>query len=127
MDIFHAALKHDQFQRCFFSSNSNIAMDKSNNIVKIVLAVFLFICLVDMPYGYFELVRFIAMIGFAFLAFKSNELGRPTEMFIYIALAILFQPFLKIALGRDLWNVVDVVVGIGLIATVIIRKKEIKL
>jgi hypothetical protein len=76
-----------------------------------------------MPYGYYELVRFIAMIGFAFLAYKSNELGRHTEMFIYIALAILFQPFLKIALGRDLWNVIDVIVGIGLISSVFYNKK----
>jgi hypothetical protein len=32
-------------------------------------------------------------------------------------LAILFQPFFKIALGRALWNVIDVVVGIGLIVS----------
>lgn len=34
---------------------------------------------------------------------------------IFVFLALLFQPFLKIALGRFLWNIVDVVVGIGLI------------
>jgi len=102
-------------------------MDKSTNIVKIVLAVLLFICLSDMPYGYYEFVRFIAMIGFAFLAFKSNELGRQTEMFIYIAFAILFQPFLKIALGRELWNILDVVAGIGLIASLLIKSKDEKL
>lgn len=31
-------------------------------------------------------------------------------------LALLFQPFFKIALGRTMWNVVDVVVAIGLVA-----------
>lgn len=98
-------------------------MDKLTNIVIIFLAVLLFICQVDMSYGYFEFVRFIAMSGFAFLAFKSNELGRQTEMVIYIALAILFQPFLKIALGRELWNIVDVVVGIGLIISVFAKRK----
>jgi hypothetical protein len=102
-------------------------MDKSTNIVKIVLAILFFICLAKMPYGYYEFVRFIAMIGFAFLAYKSNELGRHTEMFIYIALAILFQPFLKIALGRELWNIVDVGVGIGLITSLFIKTKDEKL
>lgn len=29
--------------------------------------------------------------------------------------ALLFQPFVKVALGRTMWNVVDVVVAIGLI------------
>lgn len=101
-------------------------MNKSNNIIKIILAVFLFICLADLPYGYYGFVRFIAMIGFAFLAFKANEQDQQTEMFIYIALAILFQPFFKIALGRELWNIVDVVVGIGLIASVFFSKKDVK-
>jgi uncharacterized membrane protein YccC len=79
-----------------------------------------------MPYGYYEFVRFIAMIGFAFLAFKANEQDSQTEMFIYIALAILFQPFFKIALGRELWNIVDVVVGIGLIASIFVKEKGIE-
>ncbi|WP_335339821.1 DUF6804 family protein [Algoriphagus sanaruensis] len=34
------------------------------------------------------------------------------------ALAILFQPLLKISLGRDIWNIVDVVVGIGLLISI---------
>jgi hypothetical protein len=42
------------------------------------------------------------------------------------ALALLFQPFAKIALGRAMWNVVDIVVAIGLIVLVIADKKETK-
>jgi hypothetical protein len=34
---------------------------------------------------------------------------------VFVILALLFQPFFKIALGRTLWNIVDVIVGIGLI------------
>ena len=101
-------------------------MDKITNIIKTVLAIFFFMCLMDMPYGYYIFVRFIAMIGFAYLAFDSNQLDRPTEMFIYIALASLFQPFFKIALGRELWNIVDVVVGVGLIASVFIKPQKAK-
>jgi len=46
------------------------------------------------------------------------------EEFIYIALTILFQPFIKIALGRALWNIVDIFVGIGLLVTVFTVKKS---
>jgi hypothetical protein len=45
-------------------------------------------------------------------------------MIIYIGLAILFQPFFKIALGRELWNVVDVVVAIGLIVSIFKNPKK---
>jgi hypothetical protein len=34
---------------------------------------------------------------------------------VYVCLAILFQPFFKIALGRALWNIVDVFVGVWLL------------
>jgi hypothetical protein len=36
----------------------------------------------------------------------------------------LFQPIFKIALGRDLWNIVDVFVGVGLIVSVVIKPKD---
>jgi len=45
-------------------------------------------------------------------------------MIVYIVLAVLFQPLFKIALGRELWNVVDILVGAGLILSIIIKKKE---
>lgn len=85
--------------------------------VKVVLILLLLVCLLPMPYGYYQLVRFIAMAGFSILAFHSNKTGQQTELFLYVALAILFQPILKISLGRTLWNVVDVLVSIGLLGS----------
>ena len=90
-----------------------------NNVIKIVLAVLFFLCLADMPYGFYQLVRFVGLIGFTILAYKAYEQGRQTEMIIYAGLALLFQPFIKIALGRQIWNIVDVIVAIGLLITII--------
>ena len=92
-----------------------------NNIIKIILAVLFFVCLMEMPYGYYQLVRFAALVGFAILAYKANEQGQKIEAIIYVCLAILFQPLIKIALGREIWNVVDVIVGVGLIISIFIR------
>lgn len=64
------------------------------------------------------------MIGFGILAFKANENEKQTEMIIYGALALLFQPLFKIALGRELWNIIDVFVGIGLMITVVKDKMK---
>lgn len=91
--------------------------------IKIILAVLLFLCLLQMPYGFYELVRFAALVGFGVLAYKSYEQQRQTEMIIYIALAILFQPLLKISLGRQIWNIIDIIVGIGLIVTIFWKRK----
>jgi hypothetical protein len=95
-----------------------------NNIIKISLAILFFLCLADMPYGFYQFVRFAGLIGFAVLAYQANQQGRQTEMIIYGGLALLFQPFSKIALGRQMWNIVDVVVGIGLLVSIFMKPKE---
>lgn len=87
-------------------------MDKS---IKIILAVLFFVCLLDMPYGYYQVVRFAGMIGFIILAYNAYENKQQTFVILYVCLAILFQPFIKIALGRELWNIIDVIVGVYLI------------
>ncbi len=92
--------------------------------IKIILAVLFFLCLADMPYGYYQFVRFAALVGFAVLAYQANQQGRQTEMVIFAALALLFQPLFKIALGREMWNIVDVVVGLGLLISIFIQPKE---
>lgn len=75
----------------------------------------LFVCLLNMSYGYYMLVRFYAFIIFSVLAYRANESDNKVKLIFFIALALLFQPFFKVALGRVLWNIVDVVIGIVLI------------
>jgi len=76
-----------------------------------------------MPYGFYQFVRFAGLIGFAILAYQAHEQGRQTEMIKYCGLALLFQPFFKIALGRQMWNIVDVIVGVGLLVSIFIKNK----
>lgn len=54
-----------------------------------------------MPYGYYQMVRVLSMVGFGILALSAKE---DKERWIYITLCMLFQPFIKVALGRVLWN-----------------------
>lgn len=80
-----------------------------------ILTALLFLCLADMPYGYYQLVRFVAMVVFGWMAIEYASKEQRGMAYTFGALALLFQPFFKIALGRGLWNVVDVIVGIGLL------------
>jgi hypothetical protein len=97
---------------------------KMDSAIKIVLAILFFLCLADMSYGFYQFVRFAGLIGFTVLAYQSNQQGKQLEMIIYGGLALLFQPFFKIALGRQIWNLVDIVVGIGLLISILIKSKE---
>jgi hypothetical protein len=77
-----------------------------------------------MPYGYYQLVRFLCFSCFAFFAYQSLRNIKINGGVIFIILALLFQPFLKIALGREIWNYVDIIVGLGLIGSVFIKPKK---
>lgn len=79
------------------------------NIIKIVLIILLIGCLFKMPYNYFEIVRFLGMVGFTILGYKAYKVKNETFMVIWFASAILINPLFKIALGRTVWNVVDVI------------------
>jgi len=95
-----------------------------SSIIKIVLAILFFLCLADMPYGFYQFVRFAGLIGFAILAYQANQHSRQTEMIVYGGLALLFQPFFKVALGRQMWNIIDVLVGLGLIISFFLKPKS---
>lgn len=81
----------------------------------LIMAIMLLICLFDMPYGYYQLVRFVAMIVFSISAFVFGSKQNRTLMITMGILALLFQPLFPIALGRMIWNIVDVIVAIFLI------------
>jgi hypothetical protein len=90
-------------------------------VIKIVLAALLLLCLADMPYGYFQFVRFAGMVTFGYFAYIANERGAKAEAIIFAVLAVLFQPLIKISLGREIWNIVDVIVAVGLLITLFIK------
>lgn len=93
-------------------------------IIKIVLSVLFLLCLLDMPYGYYQLVRFVALAGFAVLANIANQRNEQNSMIVYILLAILFQPIFKIPLGREIWNMVDVIVAICLVGSIFAKREK---
>jgi|SRR5574344_1122610 O-antigen ligase len=81
----------------------------------IISAIALVACLLPLPYGFFTLIRFSMMVIFAVLAYNFNQQKNNTLAITFSALALLFQPFLKITLGRTVWNVVDVVLALFLL------------
>ena len=50
-------------------------------IIKVALAILLFLCLLNMSYGYYQFVRFISMITFAIFGYyaikEKKELPNP--------------------------------------------------
>ena len=92
--------------------------------LKIIIAAMLLLCLAPMPYGYYMLVRWAAMVVFAVTAFNYYAENKKELAVTFGALALLFQPFIKIALGRTIWNIVDVAVAILLLVLTFTKNKK---
>ena len=93
-------------------------------IRNILLAVALLICLTPMPYGYYILIRYISTIIFGFKAYGYFHNKQKKLYVITLSLALLFQPFFKIPLGREIWNLIDIVVAIFLFYLYIREKRS---
>lgn len=85
---------------------------KISKILYIVVAALLLLCLADMPYGFYSLVRFVSAAAFCYLAYICFKEGETDRMIAMVVLAVLFQPLLKISLGRTIWNIIDILVAI---------------
>ena len=91
--------------------------------VYLILAALMLLCLAPMPYGYFQLVRFVAMVVFSLMAYQYYCRNKTIAATTFSVLALLFQPIYKIALGRATWNVIDVVVAALLIGLFVLEKR----
>ena len=90
------------------------------------LAAMLLLCLAPMPYGYFMLVRFVMMVACGWMAYQYYQRNKTVATWVFGILAMLFQPMYKIALGRTVWNIVDVIVAIFLIVLFIVEWRREK-
>ena len=79
------------------------------------LAAVLLLCLAPMPYGYFTLVRVLATMVFGIYAYRCFAVKKEGLTLVFATLALLFQPFAKVGFNRVTWNIIDVIVAIGLI------------
>lgn len=91
-------------------------------VVKIILVIILLSCLLPLPYGAFELIRFASLIGFGYLAYKYYKAHHEGRALAFGALALLIQPFFKLSLGRSMWNLVDVAIVVFIIYLLIKKK-----
>lgn len=94
--------------------------------LKQILIIALVLCLALMPYGYYILVRYFAMIIFGLMAYQYYQEKKKNLMITFGTLAVLFQPFIKIPLGRVVWNIVDIAIAVVLLVMLLIERESKK-
>ncbi|MDF2517922.1 MAG: hypothetical protein K0R59_3218 [Sphingobacterium sp.] len=97
--------------------------------LKIILICGLILALLPLPYGYFTILRVFGCLVFILQLInipKTKRHSRNSEFVICIVLIILFQPLLRLPLGRLIWNIVDVATAIWLLLNLNRRTRKTK-
>ena len=78
-----------------------------------IVAVMLFLAILRMPYGFYQILRLLAVIGFLVIAYKEFEKsGWNTWCTLGIIGVLVFNPLFPIRLSKELWQVIDPLMGI---------------
>ena len=97
--------------------------NRKKNIVAILTSAFLLAALIDgWPYGFFTLLRLVVFTSMAYMVWMVSQEHKGEWIWIFGFLAILFNPFIPIRLNRDLWRVIDLIVGVFLLSSVFTLK-----
>jgi hypothetical protein len=80
-----------------------------------IVSAMLFIGVAPLPYGYYMLLRFVACGIFVWAAYISFERNENVLSWIFILLAIVFNPIIKIHFPKEMWAVIDFCSGLFLV------------
>lgn len=69
---------------------------------------FLLLGAFPLPYGYYTLLRLIACAVFAWAAYISFENKETLLPWVFIVLALLFNPIIKVYLSKEIWAAIDI-------------------
>lgn len=72
----------------------------------------------DNPYGYYVLLRFVCCAVFAYLTVQAIRYQNERWAWILGVVAAIYNPFIHLALNRELWSIVNIVTAVIAAASV---------
>ena len=77
----------------------------------LILIILLLLAILTLPYGYYILFRFIVCVGVIRELFLAPSNNTDTTISL-VAIAVLYNPIIKMALGRPIWTIVNIITAL---------------
>lgn len=90
-------------------------------IARIIAAGALFLAARRWPYGYYTALRWTVCVIGSYGAFRAFTGNNRTWAWIFVTLAVLFNPVAPIYLARKTWNLLDALAAIVLLVSLVPR------
>ena len=92
------------------------------NWFKIVAILFLLGALANNPYGYYQFLRWVILIIGTYSAYSAYKIGSKAWTWIFVTIAVLFNPIIPFALQRGTWQSIDIMVAIVFFISLFIKE-----
>lgn len=86
----------------------------------LIASALLFGALAPLPYGYYQMLRWVVCGISIYIAYKAYKWDRKWATWLFAGCAVLFNPILPIYLTREIWQPIDIVCGLLFIVSAVI-------
>ena len=83
------------------------AISLANVIPASIVAVMLLIAVAELPYGYYQVLRWATCGIGVFIAFRAYKVGTTWITWLFGLIAVLFNPIFPIHLTKEIWRPID--------------------
>jgi len=102
-------------------------MDRRPHLIPaLVTAVMLFVAIAELPYGHYELLRWVVCGVSVYVAYMAYKWERVWGTWVFGFVAILLNPILPIHLTKEIWRPIDFVCGILFVLSTLSLEKVIE-
>ena len=95
-------------------------------IPALIIAVMLVVAIASLPYGYYQLLRWVTCAVAVFIAVMGYRWGKVWATWVFGLVAILFNPLWPIHLTREIWRPIDLVYAVLFITSVFVLREPAK-
>jgi len=91
----------------------------------VIIAFLLLIAVLPLPYGYYIFLRWITCGMAIFTAYIAYQWEAKWAVWVFVPIAILFNPVVPIHLDKETWVIIDIIVAIIFLVSMFkVRVKE---
>jgi len=96
----------------------------ANNWFKIIAIAILLGAMSQHPYAYYQILRWVVCISAGYTAYIYFEAKNKILPWIFVAMAILFNPIAPIYMSRNTWQVFDLLAALVFLVSLFLHKKS---
>jgi len=86
--------------------------DRPHLIPALVAAMMLFVAIAELPYGYYQILRWVVCGSAVYIAYMAYRWDKIWATWIFAFIAALFNPIIPVHLTKEIWRPIDIICAV---------------